>query len=90
MENMKSLCTLQLNSANGANEIGRVSKQWSNLMREYFTDADNFGIQFPMDLDVRMKAVVLGAVFLIVSCFVLVARDSRDSLRVTKVSDEEA
>uniref|UniRef100_A0A1I8GTN7 Phospholipid scramblase n=1 Tax=Macrostomum lignano TaxID=282301 RepID=A0A1I8GTN7_9PLAT len=28
-------------------EIGRVSKQWSNLMQEYFTDADNFGIAFP-------------------------------------------
>ena len=39
-------------------------------MREYFTDADNFGIQFPMDLDVRMKAVVLGAVFLIVSILI--------------------
>lgn len=32
-----------------------------------FTDADYFGITFPMDLDVRMKAVMLGACFLIVS-----------------------
>lgn len=31
-----------------------------------FTDADFFGITFPMDLDVRMKAVMLGACFLIV------------------------
>lgn len=31
-----------------------------------FTDADFFGINFPMDLDVRMKAVMLGACFLIV------------------------
>ena len=46
-------------------EVGRVSKQWSGLAREYFTDADNFGIKFPMDLDVRVKAVVLGACFLI-------------------------
>uniref|UniRef100_A0A1I8I2S9 MgtE domain-containing protein n=1 Tax=Macrostomum lignano TaxID=282301 RepID=A0A1I8I2S9_9PLAT len=46
-------------------EIGRVSKQWSNLMQEYFTDADNFGIAFPLDLDVKLKAVVLGACFLI-------------------------
>ena len=34
-------------------------------MREAFTDADIFGINFPMDLDVRMKAVLLGACFLI-------------------------
>uniref|UniRef100_A0A1I8FBT5 Phospholipid scramblase n=1 Tax=Macrostomum lignano TaxID=282301 RepID=A0A1I8FBT5_9PLAT len=46
-------------------EIGRVSKQWSNLMQEYFTDADNFGIAFPLDLDVKLKGVVLGACFLI-------------------------
>ena len=30
-----------------------------------FTDADNFGISFPMDLDVRVKATLLGALFLI-------------------------
>ena len=48
-------------------EVGRISKQWSGLLREVFTDADYFGITFPMDLDVRMKAVMLGACFLIVS-----------------------
>ncbi|KAJ8376051.1 hypothetical protein SKAU_G00066310 [Synaphobranchus kaupii] len=47
------------------NEIGKISKQWTGLLREAFTDADNFGIQFPMDLDVRMKAVMIGACFLI-------------------------
>ncbi|XP_068136857.1 phospholipid scramblase 2-like [Hyperolius riggenbachi] len=46
-------------------DIGRISKQWTGLVKETFTDADNFGVQFPMDLDVKMKAVVLGACFLI-------------------------
>lgn len=46
-------------------EVGKISKQWSGLVKEYFTDADNFGVQFPMDLDVKMKACLLGAVFLI-------------------------
>ena len=32
-----------------------------------YTKADNFGISFPMDLAVRVKATLLGAVFLIVS-----------------------
>uniref|UniRef100_A0A671QBL3 Phospholipid scramblase n=1 Tax=Sinocyclocheilus anshuiensis TaxID=1608454 RepID=A0A671QBL3_9TELE len=45
--------------------IGKISKQWTGLLREAFTDSDNFGIQFPMDLDVRMKAVMIGACFLI-------------------------
>uniref|UniRef100_A0A1I8H9U7 Phospholipid scramblase n=1 Tax=Macrostomum lignano TaxID=282301 RepID=A0A1I8H9U7_9PLAT len=40
-------------------------KQWSGFIREYFTDADNFGVSFPMDLDVKIKAAMVGAVFLI-------------------------
>ena len=47
-------------------EVGKISKQWTGFVREAFTDADNFGTTFPMDLDVKMKAVLLGAVFLIV------------------------
>lgn len=47
--------------------VGKISKQWMGFVREAFTDADNFGIQFPLDLDVKMKAVMLGACFLIVS-----------------------
>ena len=47
------------------NNVGNVTKQWSGLAQEFFTTADNFGISFPMDLDVRMKAVLLGACFLI-------------------------
>ncbi|XP_064642030.1 phospholipid scramblase 2-like isoform X2 [Lineus longissimus] len=50
---------------NKENKVGKISKQWSGLVREYFTDADNFGVNFPMDLDVKMKATLLGAVFLI-------------------------
>lgn len=52
-------------------EVGKISKQWSGLAREMFTDADFFGINFPMDLDVRMKATMLGACFLIVRNFKL-------------------
>lgn len=54
-------------SADGEHQVGRISKQWSGLMREMFTDTDYFGITFPMDLDVKMKAVMMGACFLIVS-----------------------
>lgn len=47
--------------------VGRISKQWTGVLKEFFTDTDNFGITFPMDLDVKMKAVMIGACFLIVS-----------------------
>ncbi|XP_062341443.1 phospholipid scramblase 1 [Osmerus eperlanus] len=49
----------------GDNVIGQITKQWSGMVKEMFTDTDNFGIQFPMDLDVKIKAVLLGACFLI-------------------------
>lgn len=55
----------QILSADGAIEVGKISKQWSGLARELFTDADNFGLSFPIDLDVKMKAVMLGACMLI-------------------------
>lgn len=47
--------------------MGLITKQWSGLAREAFTDSDYFGVSFPMDLDVKIKAVLLGACFLIVS-----------------------
>ena len=48
-------------------KMGKITKQWSGLAREMFTDADYFGITFPLDLDVNIKAVLLAATFLIVS-----------------------
>ena len=43
--------------------VGQISKQWVGFLREVFIDADNFGISFPMELDVKVKAVLLGACF---------------------------
>ena len=36
---------LQILSADGTQQVGKITKQWSGLAKEYFTDADNFGIQ---------------------------------------------
>ncbi|XP_071500941.1 phospholipid scramblase 1-like [Diadema antillarum] len=46
-------------------QIGKVSKQWGGWVRESFTKADNFGAQFPVDLDVKTKATIVAATFLI-------------------------
>lgn len=58
---------VQVKTRDESRGVGRISKQWSGLLKEILTDTDNFGIQFPMDLDVKIKAVLLGACFLIVS-----------------------
>lgn len=47
--------------------IGVIQKEWSGFARELFTVSDMFGIHFPLDLDVKIKAVLLGACLLIVS-----------------------
>lgn len=46
-------------------KVGRVTKQWTGLVKEALSDADNFGITFPMDLDVKVKASLLAACLLI-------------------------
>ncbi|NXN06692.1 PLS1 scramblase, partial [Indicator maculatus] len=57
--------------------VGRISKQWTGFVKEAFTDADNFGITFPGDLDVKMKAVMIGACFLIDFMFFEHASDNK-------------
>lgn len=46
-------------------EVGKISKQWAGAMKEILTKADNFGVNFPVDLDVNIKAVLIGATFLV-------------------------
>ena len=46
-------------------ELGMIQKKWTGLLKEGFTDADNFGVTFPRDWPVESKTLALGAVFLI-------------------------
>ena len=46
-------------------EIGKISKSWSGELQETPTDSDVFAITFPENLDVKTKAVLLAACFLI-------------------------
>jgi len=45
--------------------IGTIEKKRGNILREMFTNADTYGVDFPLDLDVNAKALILGALFLI-------------------------
>ncbi len=46
-------------------EKGKISKKWSGLGKEMFSDADNFNIEFPANIDLNKKNILLGALFLI-------------------------
>nr|CAG4712623.1 unnamed protein product [Naegleria fowleri] len=45
--------------------VGEIRKKWSGFLKEAFTDADNFGIEFPISSTTKEKAILLGALFLI-------------------------
>lgn len=51
-------------SADGSTDVGKILRK-TELAQIVSSKADNFGILFPMNLDVRMKAVLIGACFLI-------------------------
>uniref|UniRef100_A0A8D2LMR9 Phospholipid scramblase n=2 Tax=Varanus komodoensis TaxID=61221 RepID=A0A8D2LMR9_VARKO len=55
----------EVKSFDGQTTIGGITKQWGGMAREAATNASNFLIQFPLDLDIKMKALVLGACFLL-------------------------
>lgn len=46
--------------------IGLITKKWGGLVRELFTDSDTFGVNFPLSLDPKHKAMFLCACLFIV------------------------
>ncbi|KAG5331950.1 PLS2 scramblase, partial [Acromyrmex charruanus] len=55
----------KVKSMDEKHRVGMIRKHWSGFAREMFTVSDMFGIHFPRDLDVKIKAVLLGACILI-------------------------
>lgn len=49
----------------GEQEVGQITKQWSGLLREAFTDADTFGVQYGPGMNPQLRALALAATFLI-------------------------
>ena len=45
--------------------IGVITKRWSGILKEVFTDTDNFKIDFPKDIDDNLKSIILGTAFTI-------------------------
>lgn len=52
-------------------EVGRIAKKWGGVLREMFTDADTFGVEFGHPkLPLALKKMLLAAVFLVdMTCF---------------------
>ena len=57
--------TFTLNNASGR-EMGRIVKQWGGILREGFTDADTFSIQFSdMERSREIRLLLLASAFAI-------------------------
>ncbi|XP_007502138.1 phospholipid scramblase 4 [Monodelphis domestica] len=54
----------QIKSLDGSS-IGSICRQWPGFLQVSVTDADNYDITFPLDLNITMKAMVFAACFLI-------------------------
>jgi len=55
----------QVLSADRHRQMGVIRKSWTNCMNEMCTNAHEFTVTFPQELDVKDKAMVLGAAILI-------------------------
>lgn len=47
----------------GGREVGRITKKWSGMGREMFTDADTFQVQLPTEHDEQFQHLVLATAF---------------------------
>lgn len=54
----------EVNSLDGKCRVGSIVRQWNGVLST-MADADHFDIHFPLDMDVKMKAMIFGACFLI-------------------------
>jgi len=46
-------------------DVGEISKEWRGCMKESFTDLDTFKIEFPQNITLETKALLLGATMLV-------------------------
>ena len=49
------------------NEVGKIVKEYSGALKEIATEADNFYVTFPAQLELDTKIILIGAVLLLVS-----------------------
>ena len=45
--------------------LGKISKKWGGALQEWFTDADVFGVEWREQIPTEVRALLLGATFLV-------------------------
>ncbi|XP_078525570.1 phospholipid scramblase family member 5-like [Lissotriton helveticus] len=49
----------EVKTSNEAHTVGRITRVWRGLRKEIFSSNDHYSVQFPIDLDVKVKALLL-------------------------------
>ena len=52
-----------LRSLDSGEEVGKITKNWSGLGKEAFTDEDNFAVSFPQHIDVKVDRIYHNIMF---------------------------
>ena len=74
------LVIFQLYTADSNTPCGEITHEWPGYECELIQDGDSFGVKFPRDLDVTVKAAMIGACFLIVSWEIFIKQLRRPQL----------
>merc|ERR1712107_560394 len=46
-------------------EVGTITRQWPGFCKQAMTDACHYTLNFPENLDIKLKAALIGALFLV-------------------------
>ena len=57
--------TFQIHLPGSEAEVGLIQKKWSGLLKEAFSEADNFWVDFAQITDPQLRAVLFAATVLI-------------------------
>ncbi|XP_078525062.1 uncharacterized protein LOC144798188 [Lissotriton helveticus] len=49
----------EVKTSNEAHTIGRITRVWRGFLKAMFSSNDHYSVQFPIDLDVKVKALLL-------------------------------
>lgn len=54
-----------IKNAKTGEEVGSINKQWAGVFRDCCTDADTFSVTFPMNMQIKHKALMIATIFII-------------------------
>ncbi|XP_053574398.1 phospholipid scramblase 3 isoform X7 [Bombina bombina] len=74
----------QVMTLDGSAPLGVITRVWRGVRKEFFSVNDNYKVQFPGDLDVKVKALLIACTF-----FIILKKHKRRKIRQYKRKKKE-